>query len=387
MDGRSPVRVVLVEDDPDDAALVTDALNGTDMLVTVRCVDTEKAFRRELRAGCDIVLSDYTVPGFGALRALEVVEEMEIDTPVIVVSGAIGEDIAIEAMKLGAADYLLKDRLGRLGQAIEQALHRRALQIEKAEVERELARSERRLRAIIDSEPECVKLVSPEGVVLDINPAGAAMLEAGAPSDLIGKPLAPHLYSEDRFAYWQLHKAALAGETGRLKFRVVGRRGTLRWMETHSAPLYDETGAVTGVLSVTRDITETRATEEKLRESDTVLRQLAESIREFFWLMEADRRKVLYASPAFEEIWGRPLAELYADAGTLDRAVHPDDRDEEKRSVAQQASVETRREYRIIRPDGSTRRINSRTFPVKDRAGRTYRIAGVAQDVTNGTAV
>src|SRR5687767_4466793 len=121
----TPLRVLIVEDRDTDTCLVVNELRHAGYDPDWRRVDTEPEFVAELARAPDLILSDYSMPQFDALRALELVRELGLEIPFIVVSGSIGEDIAVAAIRRGADDYLIKDRLGRLGQAVAQALAKR----------------------------------------------------------------------------------------------------------------------------------------------------------------------------------------------------------------------------------------------------------------------
>jgi len=110
-----PLKVLLAEDNPADAELVLRELRHAGFEPDWRQVDTEEAYLKGLQGGIDVVISDYEMPQFGGLRALELLKQSGLDIPFIIVSGTIGEETAVAAMKLGAVDYLLKDRLVRLG--------------------------------------------------------------------------------------------------------------------------------------------------------------------------------------------------------------------------------------------------------------------------------
>ena len=123
--------------------------------------------------------------------------------------------------------------------------------------------------------------------------------------------------------------------------------------------------------------------DEALRESETRFRQLAENIREVFWITDVEKTRMLYISPAYEEIWGRPTTELYASARSWLELIHPEDRNRvEREALSLQASAQYDIEYRIVRPDGALRWIRDRAFPVHNADGAVYRIVGVAEDVT-----
>lgn len=120
---------------------------------------------------------------------------------------------------------------------------------------------------------------------------------------------------------------------------------------------------------------------EALQASDERFRQMAESIADVFWMVEVDTGAVLYVSPAYERIWGRPVAELAERPEARFEAIVPEDRERVKRAVARQAEG-LREDYRILRPDGSVRWIADRGYPVPDANGRIYRVVGVARDIT-----
>ena len=132
------LNLLLLEDSQADAELMIEALRESGFDPAVRRVDTRDAYLRELDQPPDFILSDYSMPQFTAQDALQLMNERGLDLPFIIVSGCIGEDMAVECMKAGAADYLLKDRLGRLGHAVTQALDRKRLLEEKRRAEQRL---------------------------------------------------------------------------------------------------------------------------------------------------------------------------------------------------------------------------------------------------------
>jgi diguanylate cyclase (GGDEF)-like protein len=134
----SSLNLLLLEDSPADAELMIEALREAGFDLTFRRVESKDAYLKELDQPPDFILSDYSMPQFTAQDALRLMKERGLDLPFIIVSGCIGEDMAVECMKAGAADYLLKDRLGRLGHAVTQALERKRLLEEKRQAEQRL---------------------------------------------------------------------------------------------------------------------------------------------------------------------------------------------------------------------------------------------------------
>ena len=132
------LNLLVLEDSPADAELMIEALREAGFDLNFRRVETKEAYLRELDQAPDFILSDYSMPQFTAQDALRLMKERGLDLPFVIVSGCIGEDMAVECMKAGAADYLLKDRLGRLGHAVTQALERKRLIEEKRQAEQRL---------------------------------------------------------------------------------------------------------------------------------------------------------------------------------------------------------------------------------------------------------
>jgi signal transduction histidine kinase len=137
------LKVLVVEDNPEDATLVLHELNRSGFESTPQRVDTEAAFLAGLDSGLDLILCDYSMPEFSGPRALELLKKRGLEIPLIIVSGTIGEEIAVEAMKLGAADYLFKDRLARLGPSVRQALEQVRLCKERRKLEEELIEAQK----------------------------------------------------------------------------------------------------------------------------------------------------------------------------------------------------------------------------------------------------
>ncbi|WP_454063968.1 response regulator [Candidatus Nitrospira salsa] len=120
-----------------------------------------------------------------------------------------------------------------------------------------------------------------------------------------------------------------------------------------------------------------------LQEREERFRQLAEHIHEVFWLSSADKTQMFYVSPAYEAIWGRTCASLCENPSSFLEAVHPDDRERIQLAIPKQIQGTYHESYRVIRPDGSIRWIESRAFPIKNEEGDIYRIAGIEEDITD----
>ena len=136
---------------------------------------------------------------------------------------------------------------------------------ERKQAETELARSENLLRTIVDSEPECVKMLARDGKLLEMNPAGLAIIEADCSAEAIGKSVYPLIHDDYRQAFIDLTESIFEGKSGRLEFKLTGLKGTTRWLETNAVPL-KEGDNITALLAVTRDITQRKQTELQLQQ-------------------------------------------------------------------------------------------------------------------------
>jgi DNA-binding NtrC family response regulator len=143
---QCPLRVLILEDRPADAELMAAELRRHGFEFEWQRVDSEAAYAAALDPPPDVILSDYSMPGFEAPRALEIVQARRLDIPFIVVTGSINEEVAVDCMKRGASDYLLKDRLVRLGPAVAGALEQARLRRERALAAEAIRVSEERFR-------------------------------------------------------------------------------------------------------------------------------------------------------------------------------------------------------------------------------------------------
>lgn len=189
------------------------------------------------------------------------------------------------------------------------------------------------------------------------------------------------IHPEDRQrVYEAITTKQLSGEYDE-EYRLVQQDGSVRWVRDRSFPVTDEEGRVYRVAGLTEDITQRKTAAEALRTSEERFRQLAENIDQAFWLV--DDSGVLYVSPAYERIWGRPATSFYTEPWGWLESVHPDDRERIKQAVLnRQAAGAYYEEYRILRPDGTLRWLRDRAFPVYDETGAVVRVAGLAEDVT-----
>ncbi|HQV46963.1 MAG TPA: PAS domain S-box protein, partial [Nitrospira sp.] len=227
-----------------------------------------------------------------------------------------------------------------------------------------------------------------DGLTTFVNQTAAQLLGYD-PSELIDQSMHTRLHHSrpDGSAYpadhCPIYAALHDGVVHRVPRDVFWRKdGTSIPVEYVSTPIIEK-GTVAGAVVVFRDITERLEAELAVEESQERFLQLAEHIREVFWITDPAKTRVLYISPGYEEVWGRSCESLYAMPGSWMDAIHPDDRLRVRdAAMSRQISGAYSEEYRILRPDGSVRWIWDRAFPIRDASGTVYRIAGFAEDVT-----
>ncbi len=172
----TPLKVLLLEDRASDAELVLHALRRSGFAPVGTRVDTEAEFLGALSPDLDIILADYNLPQFDALRALEILQASTVDVPFILITGTIGDEMAVAAIRQGASDYLLKDRLGRLGDSVRRVLDERRLRQEARRAEAALRASEEQYRSLVAHIPDVTWRADQAGCRLFISPNAERVL-------------------------------------------------------------------------------------------------------------------------------------------------------------------------------------------------------------------
>jgi len=192
-DGTSvskPLRVLILEDNPRDVELCIQELNKAGLDLQAEAVDTEEGFAAKLHSSVyDLILSDYRIPAWSGVEAFHLLKQSGKDIPFILVTGTLGEEAAVDLIKEGVADYVLKDRLVRLPLAVRRALQEKTTRDERERAIRSLRQSEERVRLLLDSTAEAVYGLDVEGNCTFCNAASVRLLGYENPGDLLGKQM------------------------------------------------------------------------------------------------------------------------------------------------------------------------------------------------------
>jgi len=379
-----PLRVLIVADSVDDTELLLRQLRGGGYQPVFARVDNPAALRAALdEPGWEVVIADDLLPDVSAPAALALLKDRELDLPLIIVTDRVGEDAAVAAMKEGAADYLLKDRLARLGPAVAQALEQKRLRDEKRQDELALRESERKLRLIAENTTDVVLAYDMNRRLIYVNPAVERQTGYGV-EELHERDFINWLHPEDEAKMARRREQIYQGiGFSNEEFRIVTKQGEVKWVLASWGPLSDESGRQIGVQGREQDITERKLMEEALRQSEASLGRAQEIAHLGNWDQNLVTGELSWSDEIYR-IFGFAPQELAPTADFFFRCVHPDDVELVRQAV--EAAWRQRRPYhidhRIVRPDGSERIVHEQAEISFDELGNPVRMIGTVQDIT-----
>jgi PAS domain S-box-containing protein len=290
----SNLNILMLEDIPIDAELVERELQNANILYNARRVASKAKFLKELESfSPDIVLADYSLPQFSGLEALKIVRSKKVRIPFILVTGMKNEEIAVECLKEGADDYILKSSLRRLPGAIQNVLERQRTERENERLEEELRRSQKQMLTIFESITDAFFSVNKSWFVMYLNPRSDAFLVKmnKRREDLWGKNWWTEFpASNDSVAYKALHRAMDAHEFAEFEEYNAPLDS---WLQVRAYPTED------GLAIYMQDISERKKAEEKIREQAKLLDIAQDAI-----IVRDMDDKILYWNNSAERIYG-----------------------------------------------------------------------------------
>jgi len=264
-----PLRILSLEDDPVDAELSAATLRHAGYSLRSDLADTPARLRERLSAGSyDLILADYNLGAWTAMDALEILRESGTDIPLVVVTGALGDEEAVECIKRGAADYVLKGHLDRLPVAIDRALRGKAYRDEVIRQQEQIRRTKEEWELTFDAVPDPILLLDEEYRIRHANRATFAVV-GGNPAALLGKrcfEVLHGLFEPHPDCPYRRMFATRKEERSDIPEPRLGRT-----FEAAASPFFDTSGNMRGCVHILRDITERKHAEESLRQLSTQL--------------------------------------------------------------------------------------------------------------------
>jgi len=384
-----PLKVLIVEDHPPDAELEMLELRSAGFEPDWRCVDTEAAYLAQLNGGLDLVLSDFSMPRFNGLRALELLKQSGLDIPFILVSGTIGEDIAVAAIKNGATDYLLKDRLARLGPAVTHALMETRLRRERGNVEAALRQSEERFAEAFKHAPSGVALVAPDGQWLMANCSLCDLL--GYPeSELLRRTFQDITHPEDLALDLENVRRLLAGEirTYQMEKRYIKASGQVVPVLLYVSLVRDAADRPSYFISHIQDITARKLTEVTLHREQELLSRLISTIPDHIYIKDRQSRFIRINDSMAQRIGLREPREAIGKSD-LDffTAEHAQPAYEQEQGLMTTGEPIIGFEEKETWADGQVTWASTTKVPLRGPAGEIVGLIGISRDITESREV
>ena len=293
------LRVLLIEDSEDDAALLLRELRRGGYEPLWERVDSAEALAAAVARGdWDLITCDWVMPAFSALAALDLLRARACDLPVIIVSGEVGEEVAVSALKNGAHDYVSKHRLTRLLPAVERELRDHAEHRARRRAEASLRRAQERLQLFVEQASEVIFTLDREWRLSSVNAAATAVL-GYAPSELIGRPALDLVAAAAQPAARTALARVWRGEGAEnVEVTVVARSGATRVLEVSGGVVHGE-GESAESFHIARDVTEQRRADAERARLSAALEQSPDPVA-----ITDERGRLLYLNAAGERIVG-----------------------------------------------------------------------------------
>jgi PAS domain S-box-containing protein len=351
-----PIRVLIVDDSEDDALLLARQLRNTGFDPSFERVDTAEAMNAALdKLTWDLVLSDFMMPRFSGLEAIGLLRQRGSEVPILIVSGKIGEETAVECVKAGANDYLMKDNLKRLGTAIERELREAENRRIRRIAEERLRATDANFRKVITSSADGIVVVARDGIIRFVNPAAESLFGRTA-EEMVGS-----LFGFPMGERNELEIVRDSGEKAVVEMRIVET-------DWEGSPVH---------LATLRDITRRKEGVRALQESETRLRLLLDQIPCLTWTLDTKLRFTAFAgsgSESFEDVPDRIVGMTLAEYFKVD------DLDFTPYIAHRQALQGTPATYELTWAD---RTFFGRVESLRDADDHIVGVVGVAFDITD----
>jgi PAS domain S-box-containing protein len=394
-----PIKVLIVEDRESDAELMLHSLRKDGFTPDFLRVDSKAGFLSALQDPYDLILADWSLPQFSGIKALELMKENGLDIPFILVSGSIGEDAAIQLVRKGADDYVLKDNMIRLGQAVRHALEAKRLRVEKNQADAALRESEKYYRLISENAGDVIWVLDPQAFRFTYVSPSVEKLRGYTPAEIMAQPVSAALTPASLVQVNQLLPQGireLLDNPGRKTTHLYEvdqpcKDGSIVHTEVTTTFMCNEDGQVK-VIGVSRDITDRKLAEAALRASEEKFRGVIEQstdgiviIDENGTILEWNRKQAEISGYEKEEFLGKPIWEAQYQAALPELKTPQLLKAVKKRikSILEAPEYEgfgKVLENKLCRKDGTVRDIESVIYPI--RLGDRRLIGSLTRDIT-----
>lgn len=373
------LQVLILEDQPADAELMVYELHHAGFEIEWQRVDTAADYVAHLNPNLDLILADYSLPQFDASRALDILQKQNLDIPFIIITGAVGEEVAVACIKQGAADYLLKDRLTRLGEAVNLALQKKDLRQEREQALMALQASEERFRSIFELAPVGIAIVDNQGHFIQVNQAC---------QDMFGYQITEfrHLtfsnltHSDDLATSRYLFQRVLDQEIDyfRLEKRYFHKSGRLIWSDTTVFAVQHADNILRHTIAVLHDITERKEAEESAQYLATIVESSDDAI-----IGKTLDGTIVSWNTGAEQIYGYSAADVISQHINI---LVPDGQPDETPYILGKICLgEAVKHYETVQQCklGDLVNVSLTISPIRDKNGQITGASTIAHDITN----
>jgi signal transduction histidine kinase/PAS domain-containing protein len=379
------LRILSIEDDPKDADLIKDLLETEGIVCDITRVENEADFLASLtQGGIDLILADYSLPSFDGISALKLAMKACPDVPFIFVSGTLGEEVAIDALKIGATDYVLKTRLSRLVPAVQRALREATQKAERKRAEEALRQSETYLA-------EAQRLSRTGSFGWNVSSGEIYWSEETYKIFEYDRAARPTLESiflrihpDDRNLVQQtIGRASEARANLDFEHRLLMPDGSVKYLHVLAHASETPSGNLEYVGAVT-DVTAAKRTEGALRRSEAYLAEAQKLTHTGSWACDIATREMRHSSEEHSRLYGFDPERRIPSFDEFVQRIHPEDRPRvvELAERAGYAGTDFEAYFRVVLPDGATKYVYGVGHPVFTSSGDVVELVGTLVDVT-----
>jgi two-component system, cell cycle sensor histidine kinase and response regulator CckA len=381
---KIPLRILYLEDSPRDIEMIQELLEDADYALSMDCTAKKKEFHSMLlHKEYDVILSDFKLPGFDAFGALELSKKNCSETPFICISGSIGEDIAIELIKKGAVDYVLKDRMARLPLAIKRAIDEAKEKKSLKNAEEALKESEKKFQVLAENSPVGIFQTDAKGATIYVNPKWC-QISGLSEEEALGTGWLSAVHEDDKknlISGWK--KAMQTHDASKADYRFVRKDGSIAWVIGQAVPEKDNKNKIIGYVGTITEITERRRIEEALVREQFLTDMLMENVPDNIYFKDRDSRflrisnnhakKFCLENP--EQAVGKTDFDFFTKE-------HAQLAFNDEQTIMKSGKPMVGIEEKETMPDGHVTWVSTTKMPLRDKKGHVIGTFGISRDIS-----